>query len=433
MKTPLIFLLLINLLYLTAQEQRTTFFTRYDTIPMSWTQAIDYENNFLRVYSSSPIGFSVIEKLDNKGTSLSIDSLTNYPRNSYFPKLIKTNNGYVIAFSSMTNILENDFMDADIKVQFYDENLYLLLDTTYISLYEDRFVDIIQTNDNGFLILSNKNNISVNPIEKSLNLTKINAQGEIVWEKEMVTDAKALLMNEFNTSTILIISENIDNFERYFTQIDENGNILNEISYTLPLLNTPTDLIQHNENELLLIGSYKKGNDNSLPRGVILKIDTIGNILDSTFYMFDEATEFKKIIKNHKNNYCIIGAKGTASYVNESNYYRNSFFLEMDTSGEILWSKEFNYSSNAQRTILNSLKQTSDNGYILTGNIRILPSDILYSTYKLDCNACDSISCYFKDSICNPADCIRYQNDNLFSVEVDSTQLVNNVINIDLF
>jgi hypothetical protein len=432
-KTTFILLFIVFNSVIFSQTERTSYFTYIDSTAYSISSVLELNDRYLYTTFNGTTASSTIRQINKKGEFIAEDSLTFFPNASFLTQLIKTSSGYVMAFSKHTDFVNQSYEFTDVIVRNFNHNHELLFETEIVSTHEDILIKFIQTNDNGFLVLSNKFITSITPSSTKMFLTKLNENGVIEWEKIIEEASSGITIVELETNNFYVMGYNYLTSSFQYEIIDDDGEVIQSSSFNHYLSPTISSVLPLNSSELMLIGSCKTTPTSDVPQGVMLKMNVNGTILDSNYYNFDEATQFLGAIKNHNNNYTIVGGEGigTSLFLNP-NYHRKPVICEINENGDVLWKKNYPI-ENELRNYFSTVSQTKDNGYIVSGSIlRSNPTSYLTSLYKLDCIGCDSLTCYYKDSICNPIDCQRYANDYNYNVTIDSTLLELNKINVSI-
>ncbi len=153
------------------------------------------------------------------------------------------------------------------------------------------------------------------------------------------------------TDIFLIKLDSLGNFEwgRYYYDFD--------IYYNYDI----RDILQTSNNEYVACGNkiYPSGGGE---KNFIIKFNAVGDTLWSRTYNFQQSTndELKSIVET--NNTFIIGG----SYGDQINLSGGPFVINIDGSGNLIWSKFFPYNSEYQ-----SMTKDNSTGYILTNHLYI--------------------------------------------------------------
>jgi hypothetical protein len=206
-----------------------------------------------------------------------------------------------------------------------------------------QFYDVEQTKDSGYIF----SGCNGDPNTKDLYIVKTDKLGGMQWQK-------------------LLGTQNDDNRYTYVHQLNDSNYIVTGAIDTSAA-----------------IGFQGKG--------YLAKLTKNGSLVWKKAYDGLDASKFtgftSKMIKNGESEYIIMGAKNLLSNPNVS----NTWLVRVDTSGNFLWERTYNFTAGLYYSYSYSISRTSDGGFILNGTVGI-PNQELW-LLKLDSLGCDSIDC----------------------------------------
>lgn len=265
----------------------------------------------------------------------------------------------------------------------------LKLDSTtqtefYIRLNSDSimsFVKMIQTTDSGFIFETPYNHFDIFGIGC---VVKFDKNGNYLWSKRYSA-------SESGNTISNIISSNNNGFyvltggcsgPAILIKCSETGDILwQKKPSNHPGLNA-YKIINYSEDKFLIAGATMT--NYYLQKIDIYLVDTLGNYLWLKEYDNNKFNLFSDIIKTANNEYSILFQ--SRNYVGNLTKAK-SVTLHIDSLGNILWSKE-NYSNDSIWYYqFYSLTETSDKGYLYTGELKFTGTDT-----RLICAKTDSLN-----------------------------------------
>jgi hypothetical protein len=337
-----------------------------------------YFTTFSKIYGFDKdftYGRSIIENSDNgfivAGYDLnwnlalvSIDSLGNEIWEKTFPyfnfenlQIKKTNdNAYIIVGYRYVLKISN----GGDKIWDYVVN--------YDNDSDTRFTSIIQTNDNGYLVVGTALSSSTTVI----SLTKLNAEGIFQWIKYYDKPEGSTgfygsygygIEESYDGNYILLCSTYTNNMNVYVIKVDINGQLIWNKILSPWYHNIPCQIIKSKDNELIILSDAISASGIHWPRTI--KIDTNGNVLWDQNYESDaiSAQPFA-MCQTLDGGYIITGEINTYF----TGMYRAAcLLLKLKSDGTFEWEKLYyaDYMDYWWRGY--DLMQTKDSGYIITG------------------------------------------------------------------
>lgn len=215
-------------------------------------------------------------------------------------------------------------------------------------------IGVVETNDFGYLIVSNFSNYQLN-IDNVL-LTKTNMNGDTIWNKKYTAGLEcfARSITKTNQNSFLITGfcfEN-DTAKSWLLSIDNLGNPIWEKTIRRGDNSRIDDAIQINTNYYLIIGEYSETFfDATVSSLWISKIDNSGDIvIERTYQRFPNQFP-QKIIKTNDDKFLAI--------INKSNLPSEDdiWLMKLDEMCDTIWTKEY---PTEHRTIGLSIKENND-------------------------------------------------------------------------
>ena len=200
-----------------------------------------------------------------------------------------------------------------------------------------------------------------------LMFTLSNAQGLFnkIYEKPYNNYADAVIERTDGNIFVLGSSNNPTNtdFVLILSLIDPVGNVIWDKFFETP--REGHSLMETSDNNFLAVGTHS----DHYP--YLIKFDVDGNMLWEQSYPAQRIIQGYSIGETRDNNYYFVGASGSTSYL----------YLT-DTSGNLIWSRSYEVGD------LVAVKQTADNGFILTGTTDYFngPTDIVLLKVDADGN-----------------------------------------------
>jgi PKD repeat protein len=365
-------------------------------------------------------------KLNLKGDTIKtnvyqVDSLY------FIPSVLKLIENELIVFGTVQQVdSTHTVSQSDIFISSFDLNLNINWIKTYGGSAHESGKDFKFTKDKG-IIMTGK---IITPTKSQILLTKIDSLGNIEWEQKygessallhtIQSEAESVSLSTDNSYLICGYTRNIvlDRIDAYYLKIDSMGQVIWEKHLETDYGSYSSCLTQINDTTSILLGTKRSNNSSLTDRNGFFSLIDIRNgdeILSKDYY-FKSRTSFYDnfIVKNKK--IVFVG------HEMDNDNFSNIFLICLDFDGNLIWKRDYYNYNNKDKRILN-VSSTNDSGYIFCG-YHIDTSNIYRSwIIKTDCFGYDSVTYYFKDSICILEDCYRYQEDATFTVSSDILDL----------
>lgn len=330
--------------------------------------------------------------------------------NEFAGSLIKTpDGGFIVAGSSASNIsgektqnnrcrCESSFNDAsDYWIVKLDKSMNIQWDKTIGGKEDDHLSTIIPTTDGGYML----GGYSASPIsgEKTEGrrgpkyssdywIVKLDVSGNIQWDKTIggkdqdnlsavlqIPDGGYILGG---SSVSGISGEKTDSsrggFDYWVVRIDNNGNVMWDKTIGGKSADILSNIIPI-DNGFILGGtssSNKSGDKRSAAIGQedywLVKMDINGNILWDKTIGGNGYDQLRGLEKTNDGGFILAGSsdsKNSGDKTQKGRGYRDYWVVKLDANAVIEWDRTIGGSGWDE---LNSLKQTADGGYILSGS-----------------------------------------------------------------
>lgn len=253
--------------------------------------------------------------------------------------------------------------------------------------------------DGNFLMVARKQVLAGSQLINQTYLVKLDPKGTIIWEKiygNTVIDNRTYSVAEDENGNIFLAA----NWNgASLIKINSSGNILWQKFYTYPLDSFGAIRLKNNKISILTYyfvnGNYTIG---------LMKSDTAGNVIWSKYYtdtsMYD--VNYNNLLANNS-EYYIVGNKR----IGQNGY---GVILKIDTSGNLLWEK-----LTKQGMTFYSITQNSDYSLIATGNY-VIQNSAFGVAYSFDYNGNTKWTKYISSDTLSSCISIVKAADNKFAI-----------------
>ncbi|WP_299435767.1 hypothetical protein [uncultured Aquimarina sp.] len=311
--------------------------------------------------------------------------------------------GYVVfGYTQSTDgdITDKTATDSDFWVVKMSDNGTIIWSKTYGGTGDDRGQKIIKTNDGGYALVgysrSNDGDVSTNEGLQDYWIVKINAVGEIQWEKSFgfpgLDRAFSIVQtndNGYFITGFLDVSasngEGNDDFQKHgvgeFWGIKLNaagekewrryfGGTNNDRSY---------DVVQTEDNGFLMIGSSESDdfditNSNGSYDFWVVKVNTEGTKVWEKSYGGSEIDVGYAIATTGNGKYVIVGdSRSNDGDISEAKGNADLWMIQIDGNGNLIWEKSL---GGTEFDTGRGIHKTQDGGFIITGNSRSNTGDV---------------------------------------------------------
>ncbi|MBN1860895.1 MAG: hypothetical protein JW840_05485 [Candidatus Thermoplasmatota archaeon] len=252
-----------------------------------------------------------------------------------------------------------------------DSDGEMIWDTTFGYDDSDSASQVRQTNDGGFIIVGDVNNNGGGVSD--VWVIKTDTNGEMVWNRTFDGKGKPI-SHDYGTSIALtsdggyiitaatFTTQDTYGYNIWLIKIDENGNTLWDKNIGGADGEYISSVIQTNDGGFVMVGvdSYSNSNESLW----ILKTDGNGEFLWEQKYTGVGMARGESIQQTSDGGYIVVGF----TYTKYTRY--RALIIKTDSDGEYEWSSiHFSWLGNC---IAFSVQETSDGGYIVVGDRRVL-------------------------------------------------------------
>ncbi len=288
---------------------------------------------------------------------------------------------------------------------------------------DDEANSIVQTSDGGYIVAgaskSNDGNVSGNHGGSDYWIVKLDSAGNIQWQMSHggSNDDEAYSIVQTSDGGYIVagasksnnndVSGNHGDYDYWIVKLDASGNIQWQKSYGGDFEDKAYSIVQTLDGRYVVAGaSMSLGGDVIENHGAsdywIVKLDSSGNIQWQKSLGGNAADEAHSIIQTSDGGYAVAGISssndGDVSGHNGNTTYSDYWIVKLDTSGNLQWENSFGGSEEDEAY---SIVQTSDGGYIVAGSSQSNNGDVSgnhgtldYWIVKLMYNISSKNACY---------------------------------------
>lgn len=308
-------------------------------------------------------------------------TLGNLKHNFTYSIITVDDGGYIVLADT-----ETDTNSMDYFITRVSESNEIIWQKTFGGSGVDRPSEIISVANGNFLIIgsttSTDGDISSNHGLYDYWLFKINANGDLIWEKtfggsnsDFGIDIKTHTGSEIyvggNSSSIDgDVTENNGGNDFWFIKLNENGELLQEDNYGGSNDEYFKDLlIDGNDDFYLLGGTRSDDGDISFNHGEkdvwIVKADSNGELLWEKSFGGSNVEEGKVTLVKEDSSLIIGAVTNSIDGDLTKNYGLNDYWIfNIDRSGALIWQKVF---GGSRSDVLKDILKTND-GFLIGGN-----------------------------------------------------------------
>lgn len=358
--------------------------------------ALSCKNDDDNITLNNPSAIGILESVNTFGGS----------KNDSAQEVVSTSDGGY-AVLGFTQSMDGDILDKqnesfDFWVLKFNAENEIEWNKTFGGTADDKGSDIIQTTDGGFAILgssfSNDEDVSGNQGQNDYWLAKLDASGNILWQKSygyqgadygisviQTSDSGYLVTGvldvtasngEGNTSRT---SNRHAGGDYWAIKLDASGTIEWSKYYGGLFTDTPEGIVETDDNEFIIVGgSDSMDTDISSNIGSydfwVVKISNTGAIVWEKSFGGDEIDEAWSITKSNDGNFIIAGDT-RSNNVDVSNNIgaADLWLIKISTNGELLWEKSIGGTS---FDVARDITPTQDGGFLVAGSSRSNDVDV---------------------------------------------------------
>lgn len=231
----------------------------------------------------------------------------------------------------------------------------------FINNNVSKFYDIQETVANEFIAVG----FEVENDDKNILVARLNNDGEIIWYKSygnIQDKEEALSIKKIGDDKFIIVGrtylKNKGFYQGKIMKIDLKGNVIWDHIYTTQSSCEFKDIVCFQKDKCLIIGNIYP--DTNQSDALVLMMDKSTNIIWEKIYSNKNINSIQKTVDNN-----LIIAGMTTKNMNSTNYSDINIF-KIDTTGDIVWDKSYDYNYNEK---LYTILSKKDKGYISAGII----------------------------------------------------------------
>jgi len=222
--------------------------------------------------------------------------------------------------------------------------------------------DIQQTNDGGYIIVGYTNSFGIG--NNDLLLIKTNSQGDSLWLKTFggINDDEGRSVQQTSDGGYIIVgntkSFGAGNWDLWLIKTDANGNALWGKTYGGIKEDYAFSVQQTTDGGYIIIGATRSFGDPYWYNFWLLKADDSGDTLWTRIYQFSrQVHEVGRYVRQTGDGgYILVGYISTT--------YRDIKLAKTDSNGNLVWSKTY---GGIKEDYAFSVQQTNDGGYVVLG------------------------------------------------------------------
>ena len=215
---------------------------------------------------------------------------------------------------------------------------------------------IVQSNDKGFVLVSNFTDTTVHPNKKYIDLIKLNSSGTLLWEKKyefryQYATGFALRETQDKGFIVTTVHDKIDNQGMNFIElfkVNSNGDSLWSSDYSNHYTTSGHDIQITSDNGYITAGDK-----------IVLKTDSMGT---SQWEQYFESVTFTNVRILPDGSYIVLGTKDVATYT--SSNVLDYILMKFDPGGNKLWENLYNVGDHESSA---NLSLTPEGGFIFSG------------------------------------------------------------------
>ncbi|GIV32500.1 MAG: hypothetical protein KatS3mg031_0035 [Chitinophagales bacterium] len=253
--------------------------------------------------------------------------------------------------------------------------------------HADEAYAVQQTMDGGYIVAgytsSNKFDVSGNHGGSDYWIVRLDAAGNLVWQKALggskgekaydirITSDSGYIVAGYSESSNGNVSANNGNKDYWIVKLDATGNLIWEKNYGGSKEDIATSIQPTADGGYVVAGS-SKSSDGNVPANNgdedfwMIRLDSLGNILWSKTYGGSGKDEAYAVVVTDDGGYAIAGGSKSNDGDAAGNHGDSDFWIiRLDAAGTLLWQQMLGGNKNDKAF---AMQQTSDGGFVLAGH-----------------------------------------------------------------
>ncbi|MDY2586114.1 hypothetical protein SNF14_02085 [Winogradskyella aquimaris] len=316
-----------------------------------------------------------------------------------------TDGGYAVLGYTQSN--DDDITDKqdesfDYWVLKFDAQDQLQWQKTYGGSGDDRGNAIIQTSDGGYAILgysfSNNGDVTTNAGLQDYWLVKLDANGNIIWEKSFGYQGADSGISIIETSDQgFLLSGILDvtasggegNSSRtanrhaggdyWVLKLNSSGDLEWSRYFGGNFTDTPYNAIETNDNAYIIVGS-SDSDDTDISNNIgtydywVIKLSLSGELIWERSFGGSQIDEARGVVNTIDGNFIIAGdTRSDDNNVSQNNGAADLWLVNISPDGSLIWEKTIGGSS---FDVARAIKKSANNGFLLSGSSRSSDMDV---------------------------------------------------------
>ncbi len=297
--------------------------------------------------------------------------------------------GYIVAGETYNG------EDTDAWIIKLDSNGNVIWEKKFGGSNWDNANAIQQTSDGGYIFAGTYTNESDN-LDVQAWIVKLDANGNVIWEKkfggngsdgasaiQQTKDGGYIFAGTYNHERLspYIPSEDYD---MWIVKLDANGNIVWEKKLGGPYMDYANAIQQTSDGGYIVAGVYEcVENDIHHDEAWVIKLDSNGNVVWKKKLGGNESVWWyaNDVKQTSDGGYIVVG-----QIYDHRNLNSSALIVKLDANGNIIWEKRL---GEGEMNGANAVQQTKDGGYVVAGvwtNTSVIWLDTQAWIIKLDSN-----------------------------------------------
>lgn len=307
-----------------------------------------------------------------------------------------TDNGYAIVGYTQSNngdITIKNTEDFDVLLKKYSATDVLEFTKIFGGLEDDRANSVIQTNDGGYVILgysSSKSEKLQNNGSRDFWILKTDVKGNEIWQKTFgfsgndegtsiiqTNDNGFLLVGSIDVTAsegqgnAKTLSKKHAGGDFWAIKLSNTGQLEWSKFYGGSFTDTPFDVVETQNNSFIIVGE-SDSTDVDIKNNLgtydfwVIQISDKGDLIWEKNFGGSQIDEAYGVVKTTDNNFVIVGnTRSTDQNISNNNGGADVWLIKIDINGNLLWEKSI---GGTGFDVARSITNTNDNGFLVSGS-----------------------------------------------------------------